>query len=218
MIAAAVAAEPRDGHRRSRTRRPNTAHVDGFYSGPPARGTTARFLSRIPRSAPIVRRGGRPRNPSASARCASRDRRPDARLALGYVTDQPGRDAARTTLRFQISRFVSDVDCRLRSAVRFAIRIQPSAFLRSSCMNTRIAASAAVLALTIGSATSRPRSPRNRKPPSPPRPEDRRRVHAADQAEPAGSAHHDRAGRSPAGVRHRALAAEVPRPRRRHAG
>ena len=39
-----------------------------------------------------------------------------------------------------------------------------------------------------------------------------------DQAEPAGSAHHDRAGRSPAGVRHGAVAAQVPRPRRRHAG
>ena len=37
------------------------------------------------------------------------------------------------------------------------------------------------------------------------------------QAEPAGSAHHDRARGSPAGVGYRALAAEVPRPRRRHA-
>ena len=39
----------------------------------------------------------------------------------------------------------------------------------------------------------------------------------ADQAEPAGSAHHDRARRSPAGVRHGSVSAEVPRPRRRHA-
>ena len=40
---------------------------------------------------------------------------------------------------------------------------------------------------------------------------------AQDQGVPAGPAHHDRAGRSPAGVRHGAVAAQVPRPHRRHA-
>ena len=40
----------------------------------------------------------------------------------------------------------------------------------------------------------------------------------AHQGVPAGSADHDRARRSPAGVRHRAVAAQVPRPHRRHAG
>ena len=47
--------------------------------------------------------------------------------------------------------------------------------------------------------------------------EDRRGVHREDQGIPAGPADHDRAGRSPAGVRHRADAAQVLRADRRHA-
>ena len=62
----------------------------------------------------------------------------------------------------------------------------------------------------------RPRRRRNRSP-KPPQKIDEEYTQD-HQAEPAGSAHHDRARRSPAGVRHGALAAEVPRPRRRHAG
>ena len=46
----------------------------------------------------------------------------------------------------------------------------------------------------------------------------RRRIHAADSPEPAGSADHHRARRSSAGVRYGAVAAQVSRPRRRHAG
>ena len=47
--------------------------------------------------------------------------------------------------------------------------------------------------------------------------EGRRRLHRQDQGVPAGSADHDRARRPPAGVGHRADAAQVLRPHRRHA-
>ena len=47
--------------------------------------------------------------------------------------------------------------------------------------------------------------------------EDRRRVHRQDQGVPAGSADHDRARRSPAGLGHGPDAAQVLQPHRRHA-
>ncbi len=50
------------------------------------------------------------------------------------------------------------------------------------------------------------------------RAENRRRVHQTDQAASAGSAHHHRARRSPAGLGHRAVAAQVPGPRGGDAG
>ena len=64
----------------------------------------------------------------------------------------------------------------------------------------------------------RRRTRRRRAAPAAAETEDRRGVHRQDQGIPAGSAHHDRAGRSPARVRHGADAAQVPRPHRRQPG
>ena len=78
----------------------------------------------------------------------------------------------------------------------------------------RFALACRLVAWRSGPAARRRRS--RRQPPS--KAEDRRRVHRQDQGAPAGSADLDRAGRSPAGLGHRADAAEVLQPHRRHAG
>ena len=83
------------------------------------------------------------------------------------------------------------------------------------CEAVRCASPLPAALARAGGAGSRAR--RRRAAPAGPETEDRRGLHREDQGAPAGSADHDRAGRPPAGVRHRADAAEVPRPHRRHA-
>ena len=174
--------------------RPNTPHIDGFYSGPPAPafprpydGPTFRYRSPS-RIASLHRSGRRASQPRAL--CYAQISTHALHQPAAVCHRLSGRDAADAPI---------DVADRYRSD-RDEIPHLP--------------ALTALLA------------PRPRRPASQAQKSAAKRAPQkideeytrTDQAEPAGSADHHRARRSPAGVRHRAVAAQVPRPRRRRAG